>query len=108
LRGQQLFPKAQVEGEALFSQTWRANAIVAYIFALDGYWTRLRVLHSLAGTRFLGPEVVAQGDPDYSALKLGVVYGGIALSSKIFINVKGGYRWRGDSPYVGAELVGEF
>jgi hypothetical protein len=110
LRGQQLFPKAQVEGEALLSPIWRASAIAAYTFSLDGYWTRLRVLHSLAGTRFLGPEVVAQGDPDYSALKLGIVFGGIALSSKIFLNVKGGYRWQSgaDSPYLGAELVGEF
>ncbi len=110
LSGQQVFPKGQVEGETLLSPTWRIAGIAAYTFILDGYWTRLRVLRSLADTRFIGPEVVAQGDPDYSALKLGVVFGGIPLSSKVFLNVKGGYRWQSgaDSPYIGAELVGEF
>jgi Cellulose biosynthesis protein BcsS len=110
LRGQQWFPKGQVEGETLVGQTWRANAILAYTFILDGYWTRLRVLHSLAGTKRIGPELIVQGDPDYSALKLGVVFGGVPLGSKVFLNVKGGYRWQSghDSPYLGAELVGEF
>jgi hypothetical protein len=38
------------------------------------------------------------------------VLGGIALSPTVFLNVKAGYRWRSgfDSPYLGAELVGEF
>jgi Cellulose biosynthesis protein BcsS len=110
LHGQQLFPKGQVEGEAMLSQNWRASAIAAYTLVLDGYWTRLRLLRNIGGTRLLGPEVIAQGDPDYSALKLGLVLGGIALSPKVFLNVKGGYRWQSgfDSPYLGAELVGEF
>ncbi len=110
LRGQQWFPKAQVEGDAMLSQNWRASAIVAYTFILDGYWTRLRVVHGLTGSKFLGPEVVAQGDPNYSALKLGAVFGGIPLSSRVSLNVKGGYRWQSgaDSPYIGAELVGQF
>jgi hypothetical protein len=110
LRGQQWFPKAQVEGEAMLSQTWRANAIAAYTLILDGYWTRFRLLRGLTGTKFLGPELVVQGDPNYSALKLGAVFGGIPLSSRVSLNVKGGYRWQSgaDSPYIGAELVGQF
>lgn len=110
LRGQQLFPKGQVEGEAMLSQNWRANAIAAYTLVLDGYWTRLRLLRGIGGTHLLGPEVIAQGDPDYSALKLGLVLGGIALTPKVFLNIKGGYRWQSgaDSPYLGAELVGTF
>jgi len=32
------------------------------------------------------------------------------VSSKVFLNVKGGYRWQtgADALYIGAELVGEF
>ena len=109
-QGEQFWPKAQLEGEAQLSPSWRANAILAYIFVLDGYWTRLRVLYGLSGTKFIGPEVVAQGDPNYEAQKLGVVYGGFEIASKVFLTLKAGYRFQKgtDSPYIGAELVGEF
>jgi hypothetical protein len=40
LRGQQFWPKAQLEGEATLSSSWRANGIISYIMVLDGYWAR--------------------------------------------------------------------
>jgi hypothetical protein len=54
-----------------------------------------------------------QGDPNYNAKKLGVAYGGFEIASKVFLilkAVKAGYRFQSgaDSPYVDAELLGEF
>jgi hypothetical protein len=110
LRGEQFWPKAQLEGEAQLSPAWRLNGIVAYTFILDGYWTRLRLLYGLSGGKYIGPEVVVQGDPNYNAQKIGVAFGGIEIASKVFLTLKGGYRFQSgaDSPYIGAELVGEF
>jgi hypothetical protein len=110
LRGDQFWPKAQVEGEAQLSPSWRANGIIAYTMILDGYWTRLRLLYGLSGSKFIGPEIVVQGDPNYNAQKLGVAFGGLEIASKVFLTLKAGYRFQShaDSPYVGAELVGEF
>jgi hypothetical protein len=110
LRGDQFFPKAQLEGEARLSPSWRTDGILSYTFILDGYWTRMRLLYGLSGTKYIGPEFIAQGDPNYNALKVGVVYGGFQLASKVFLALKAGYRFQSgaDSPYIGAELVGEF
>lgn len=110
LRGNQVWPKGQLEGEAKLSDSWRANGIVSYTFVLDGYWTRLRLLYGLSGNKFIGPEFIAQGDPNYNAQKIGVAYGGFEIASKVFLTLKAGYRFQSgaNSPYVGAELVGEF
>jgi hypothetical protein len=110
LRGDQLWPKAQLEGEAKLSDAWRADAIVSYIFGLDGYWTRLRFLYGLSGGKYIGPELIAQGDPNYNAQKIGVAFGGLQIARKVFLTLKAGYRFQSgaDSPYIGAELVGEF
>ena len=110
LRGEQFWPKAQVEGEATLSSSLRANAIIAYTTVLDGYWARARLLYGLSGTKFIGPELVVQGDPNYNAQKIGVAFGGFQLGQKTFLTLKGGYRFQSgaDGPYVGAELVGEF
>jgi len=77
---------------------------------LDGYWARARLLYGLSGTKFIGPELVVQGDPNYNAQKIGVAFGGFQLGQKTFLTLKGGYRFQSgaDGPYVGAELVGEF
>jgi hypothetical protein len=110
LRGEQVWPKAQVEIDAALSPSWRAGMIVAYTAVLDGYWTRLRLLYGLPAGRYVGPEVVAQGDPNYTAQKLGIAFGGIAASPHVFVTLKAGYRFQrsASAAYCGAELVGEF
>lgn len=109
LRGEQAWPKAQVEMDAALSPSWRAGMIVAYTAVLDGYWTRLRLLYGLPGGRYVGPEVVAQGDPNYTAQKLGIAFGGIQASAHVFVTLKAGYRFQrsASASYCGAELVGE-
>ena len=109
-RGRKLRPKAQAEGEIPLTQSWRASGIATYTFGLDAYWTRARVLHALDDDRFLGPELVAQGDPGYRAIRAGFVLGGLRVLPKTFLAVTTGWRWQSgaNSPYGGIELFGEF
>jgi cellulose biosynthesis protein BcsS len=109
-RGRKFWPKAQAEGEVALTPSWRAIGIAAYTFGLDGYWTRARVLRALDDDRFLGPELVAQGEPSYHATRAGVVLGGLQLLPKTFLTVTAGWRWQSgaNSPYGGIELFGEF
>jgi hypothetical protein len=110
-RGGQLRLRGQLEGTAEFSERWRGEGIAAYTFGLNGYWTRARLLRSLSESRFIGPELILQGDPTYNAQKIGIVYGGIKpFGNGISVNVHGGYRFQSgaDAPYVGIELVGMF
>ena len=108
--GDQLYLKGQLEGEVGLSQNWRTNGIAAYTFGQNGYWLRARLLRNLKGPKFIGPEVIVQGDPTYNAEKLGVVYGGLEPFTGVFVNVKGGYRFQSgaDSPYIGVEVIGQF
>lgn len=110
IRGDNFWLKGQLEGEAALDRKWRVNGIVSYLFGLDGYWSRVRLLRSLSGTHFIGPEAIAQGDPKYNAYKLGVAVGGFQPVDKVFVTFKGGYRWQSgaNSPYAGFEVVGEF
>jgi Cellulose biosynthesis protein BcsS len=108
--GDQLYLKGQLEGEVGFAQHWRANGIAAYTFGENGYWVRARVLRNLKGTKFIGPEFIVQGDPTYTAQKIGVVYGGLQPFAGVFLNLKAGYRFQSgaDSPYIGVEVIGQF
>jgi hypothetical protein len=67
-------------------------------------------LRDIFGNKFIGPEAIAQGDPTYNAQKIGLVFGGMQPLDKVFVSVKGGYRFQSgaNSPYVGVEIVGEF
>jgi len=109
-RGDQFRPAAQLEGSKDFSAKWRGEGIVAYTFGLNGYWARARVLRNLSGTKFVGPELIVQGDPTYDAQKVGVVFGGLQPFSRVFMNLRAGYRFQSgaDSPYIGVELIGTF
>ena len=91
--GNQLRLKGQLEGGAAFSEQWRGEGIAAYTFGQNGYWTRARLLRSLASTKFIGPELILQGDPTYNAEKVGLVYGGLQPCAGVFLNVRGGYRF---------------
>ena len=110
-RGDQLRLRGQLEGTAEFSQRWRGEGIVAYTFGLNSYWTRARLLRGLPESKFIGPELILQGDPTYNAQKIGLVYGGMKpFGNGISMNVHGGYRFQSgaNAVYVGIELVGMF
>jgi hypothetical protein len=105
VRGAQWWPKAQVEIDALLTSTVRAYGIVAYTFGLDGYWSRLRVMHEL-GSVEVGPEAVLQGDRDYRARKVGLVATGLRLGGDLTMGVRAGYHFQAsaNSPYAGVEF----
>lgn len=125
IRGNQLLPKIQGEITVPFASTWQFSGIASYIptatdlrtnlnamdtRSIDGYWLRARMLKTLANSHFIGPELIFQGDPNYNATKLGVVYGNITLASKLSMNLRGGYHWQSNhnSPYAGVEFIYEY
>lgn len=109
VRGAQWWPKAQVEIDARLASTVRAYGIVAYTFGLDGYWSRLRVMHDLGGVE-VGPEAVLQGDRDYRARKVGLAATGLRLADSVTMGLRAGYHFQANanSPYAGVEFAVSF
>jgi Cellulose biosynthesis protein BcsS len=105
-RGNHAWPKLQIEGGAPMGARWRANLIAAYVAKIDGYWTRGRFMRELAGSHQAGLELIAQGDPNYSAQKLGLVYGGIKLGENWGAAARAGYHFQSgaNSAYVSLEF----
>jgi hypothetical protein len=106
VRGSQWWPRAQVEVDARLTAKVHAYGIVAYTFGLDGYWSRLRVMHDLGGLE-VGPEAILQGDRDYRARKVGLVTTGLHLGANLTMGLRAGYHFQANanSPYVGVELA---
>lgn len=76
------------------------------------YWSRVRLLHSLAGSGYtVGPEVVWKGGHEFHASQIGAVLGNLPVSDKGRLVLKAGYtRQDGVSSgaYSGIELVHPF
>jgi hypothetical protein len=107
VKGVQFWPRAQVEGETPVTGRWRANGIASVTLGIQGYFLRGRLLYALNESLLVGPEVVAQGDPNYTAQKLGAVLGGLRLTDRLFVNLHAGYHFQSgqDSPYAGVEAA---
>lgn len=106
--GTNLGLKAQIEGEHALDRTWRINGIANYTTNTSDYWMRGRLLRGLESGRFVGPEVIYQGNPDYHLVGIGVVLGGIRpAGGALSFSVKGGYQntSTGGGAYGGIELV---
>lgn len=125
VRGNQLLPKVQAEITVPFASSWQFSGIASYIptatdlrtnvsamdtRSIDGYWFRVRVLKTLANTHVVGPELIFQGDPNYNATKIGVVYGNIGIANKLAMNLRAGFHSQKDhnSPYAGVEFIYEY
>lgn len=63
MRGSQSWSRAQLDVDARLTANVHGCGIVADTFGLDGYWSRLSVMHDLGGIK-VGPEVILQGDRD--------------------------------------------
>jgi hypothetical protein len=105
VQGVQFWPRAQLEGDAPLSGRWRANGIASVTLGIQGYYLRGRLLRGLRDGPQIGPELILQGDPNYSAQRLGAVLGGLRLTNRLFMNLHAGYHFQTgqDSPYVGVE-----
>jgi hypothetical protein len=96
-----------LEGDSQLGPAWRAAGIATYVFSLDGYWLRARLLYLLKAGQQIGVEAIAQGDPNYDAQKLGLVYAGVTLGERWVLNTRVGYHFQSaaNSPYAGIELA---
>lgn len=106
-RGKRWYAKLQLDGETELGAGWRINGIVSHLINRDTYWARLRVQTTLAEGWHVGPELVAQGDTDYRAYKLGAFFGNIRLGADSALTLKAGVSKPEDdaaSAYAGAEF----
>ncbi|MFN3543944.1 MAG: cellulose biosynthesis protein BcsS [Thiobacillus sp.] len=104
--GGRLRAKLQLEGETAVSPSWRLNGIVSHLVGHSSYWLRVRAETTLGNGLRVGPEFVAQGDPNYRLHTLGVFVGGIKAGRNAALTLKGGLsKLESDSAgaYVGVE-----
>ena len=67
VRGSQIRPLCQLEGERALTTDWRINGIARYTFRSDSYWGRGRIMYRAYNRVYTGPEFIAHGDADYRA-----------------------------------------
>jgi hypothetical protein len=107
VRGAQIHLRVQLEGEQQFASVWRVNGIASYVFGMEGYWVRARLLRSVRGPILAGVEGIVQGDPDYKGAAFGAVVTGFEPFPRWNIGFKVGAKKIEDRPttaYVGIEV----
>ncbi|MFI4939799.1 MAG: cellulose biosynthesis protein BcsS [Burkholderiales bacterium] len=93
--------------ELLTSQT-RFESILSYTDSSRDYWGRARFMSTTTGTWRWGPEIVSQGNPDYSAYRLGIAVTGIKIGEKAYLEGSTGYantHQIGGGAYAGIALM---
>ncbi len=86
---------------------WLINGIASHLVGDANYWARLRLQTQLRNQWRVGPEVLVQGDSNYSAYKVGAFVGNIELGASTALTLKAGVNKPEDDPasaYVGAEF----
>ena len=84
------------------------DGIASYTDKSRDYWSRARILAKTTGSLRWGPELVLQGNPDYSAYRLGVALAGIPVGEKTRLEGNAGYaktRGVGGGIYMGISLA---
>lgn len=99
--------KVQLEGETRSSADFKLNGGIEYIFGRSAYWMRVRALMRNNNNSYHGPELIYQGDPEYSAMQLGWVLNEIAVNENWSLGLKAGFRFddNNTSEYAGIELT---
>lgn len=92
VRGSQLRPMGQLEGERVLSSDWRINGLASYIFISDSYWGRGRVMYRAYDRVYTGPEFIAQGDPSYRAWSGGWFVTGFQPIANSSLGLRAGVR----------------
>jgi cellulose synthase (UDP-forming) len=109
-RGSQTAGLVSAEAGRSFDGGWRLGAIVNATIAPDSYWTRLRLLHTVAGFA-VGPELVWQGDPDYRQVKTGLTVENLRVGDRFTLSVKLGVsktQGLASGAYGGIEIARRF
>ncbi|HJV66749.1 MAG TPA: cellulose biosynthesis protein BcsS [Geomonas sp.] len=92
VRGSQLRPLVQLEGERILNEDWKLNGLGSYLFISDAYWARGRVMYRAFDKVYTGPEFTAQGDPSYNAWSGGWFITGFRPAAKSELGFKAGAR----------------
>lgn len=87
-QGSDFNAKLQIEGETQLSRDWRINGIASHLVGESSFWTRVRLQTALDNRLLIGPELIAQGDPNYRLIKFGVFVGNIELGRDVAMTVK--------------------
>lgn len=106
-RGGKLRLKLQAEGETELGAGWRINGNASHLVGDPNYWVRLRVQTMLKNQWHIGPELIVQGDSNYSAYKVGAFLGNIKIGKSSALMLIAGVRKPENdaaSPYAGAEF----
>jgi hypothetical protein len=105
-RGSQIGAKVQAEFEHAIAAEWRVGAIASYASQQNGYWGRVRLMHSSAPTHAIGVEFVASGNDEADATATGLVFTAQPAGSRWSVGVRAGYRFQdvGDGAYGGLEI----
>lgn len=107
VRGSQIRPLLQVEGERAVTADWRLNGMARYTFGADSHWGRGRIMYRLYDRVYTGPEFIAHGDADYQAWQGGWFVTGFEPLPGGSIGFKAGVRKiekAESSAYLGVEF----
>lgn len=98
--------KFQLEGERRTSEKFKMVGNLEYVFGRSSYWTRGRFMSKNDNNSYHGPELIYQGDPNYSAWQLGWVLNEMTFGESWSWGVKAGVRLdeNDTSAYAGIEL----
>lgn len=109
--GRQSGAVAEVDFSQQLSAESRLDAIVSYTEKTRDHWSRARWVRQSGQSMAWGPEVVSQGNSDYSAWRLGAFAGNIALGSNLRLEANAGYaktRALKGGAYGGLSVVASF
>lgn len=106
VRGAKLWPKLQFELTTPVAARWESRNIAAWVFGLQGYWARSRLVYRTDAGLEVGPELVVAGDRDFKALKTGFVVGALQPLPSVTLSLRAGYHFQSaaNSAYLGADL----
>ncbi len=112
VRGSQSSLQLLAEMDRRLAQDWRFTGAIQFSVGPDSYWSRAKFLNKPASAAYWqGIEIVYQGDSDYRAYKLGLVFDELSVGKGVSANFKvGANKTRGLRAigYIGIELVGIF
>jgi hypothetical protein len=107
VRGSQLRPTLQLEGERALLNDLKVNGLGSYIFISDSYWSKWRVMYRVHDKIYTGPEFTAQGDPSCRAWGSGWFVTGFQPFANSSLGLKAGVRkveQNGTGGYFGIEF----
>lgn len=90
--GPRLGFKGELNVNGNLGDSVRLGAISSYTSTDNYYWTRGRLTVRAVGDVEVGPEVVFQGNPEFTGQQFGLAVSNIPLGSSVALDLHGGYQ----------------